>query len=317
MLPELRTLEGLEALREAGYGFSAFDLPRQFKMQAEIVASAVKVIQNLTDEPKIVYDTAYLILDSLLAAPNGLQFFSRFPKEEIAQFGYLAVASRLNHQPVPVVCPVCPDYRGHYQIGDGISRTAEAVMVKIPTIKEFFEKRGLSVFIAIQLADVEAYDQFILEASGETEAGFLGKTRTSIEKIQTRIDELGLAGIVQAESMSEALGRSGIDYFYLKEVKAEQISKSENRKVRRAIEALVTERQKLGDFETISKPDRRSMVVRELADYSVYGDYVGGRAVILSADALSAVPAYNFLRGKEKAISPTVYLKDVKIAYDR
>ncbi|KKS80394.1 MAG: hypothetical protein UV54_C0007G0003 [Candidatus Beckwithbacteria bacterium GW2011_GWA2_43_10] len=40
MLPDLRTSLGFDALREAGYGFSDFSGPKQFRMQAEILDGA-------------------------------------------------------------------------------------------------------------------------------------------------------------------------------------------------------------------------------------------------------------------------------------
>ncbi|OIP79299.1 MAG: hypothetical protein AUK17_00575 [Parcubacteria group bacterium CG2_30_44_18] len=48
MLPDLRTREGFDALREAGYGFSVFDRPQNFKMQAGILELAVKTAGSLS-----------------------------------------------------------------------------------------------------------------------------------------------------------------------------------------------------------------------------------------------------------------------------
>lgn len=316
MLPDLRSEAGFDALREAGYPFNFFDSPRQFKMQAELLALAVETARALTAEPLLVHNLAYLLLDSLLAPPPGFEFFPRFPKEEVVQFTKLAVASRENNLPLPIVCPVCPDYRGHYQVADGISRTAGLVLDNLETIKKFFSVRGMAIFIEMHLADVEAYEPLVLQASGESRESFLKKTNGSIGRIQAKIEELGLGETMRAESMSAALSRSGADYFSLKQINLGQISTSDSRKIRRATAALAAERQKLGDFDRLNPVDHQLMAVEELADYAAYGDCVNGRAVILSPDALSAVPAYNFLRGGQKLYNPTIHLKNVKIAHD-
>ena len=65
---------------------------------------------------------------------------------------------------------------------------------------------------------------------------------------------------------------------------------------------------------TITEADYSEISFEELADYSTYGDFINGQAVIFSSDAMSAVPAYNFLRtGHDgQAINPTIYLKQAK-----
>src|SRR3989338_10755485 len=101
MLPDLKTSAGFDALREAGYGFNNFDRPQNFKMKAEILDVAVKTAGSLTAEPEIVSDTAYLVLESLMAAPRGFEFFPRFPKEEVVQFCRLAVGCRAETGIIP------------------------------------------------------------------------------------------------------------------------------------------------------------------------------------------------------------------------
>lgn len=316
MLPELRTKVGFDALREAGYSFSPFDSPRQFKMQADILEVAIKAISGLTTEFGVVRDTAFLVLDGLIEAPKGFEFFPRFPKEEVAQFCYLAAENRLNQAPIPIVCPVCPDYRGHYQLLDGISNPAQSVLNKAVTLKEFFNKRNFSFLIQMQMADIEAFEPLILKASGETTESFFKKTANSIISTREKIEELGLDGLIQIESMQAIFIAAGLDYFELKRTNAQKIKGSESRKVRRATESLMTERRRLGDFDLVDLANQPAMAAEELADYATLGDLVAGRAIILSPDALSAIPAYNFLRGGEKLFNPTIYLKNVKMPHD-
>lgn len=313
----MRTPEGFDALREAGYSFSPFDSPRQFKVQAEILDVVIKTISGLTTESGIIRDTAFLVLDSLLEAPKGFEFFPRFPKEEAAQFCYLAAENRVSQAPIPIVCPVCPDYRGHYQLSDGISNPAQSVLNKAATLKEFFNKRNFPFFIQMHMADVEAYEPLILKASGETTESFLTKTANSIINTRKKIEELGLSGLIQIESMQAVFIAAGLDYFELKRTNAQKIKVSESRKVRRVTESLMTERRRLGDFDLVDPANQPAMAAEELADYATFGDLVAGRAVILSPDASSAIPAYNFLRGGQKLFNPTIYLKNVKIPYGR
>lgn len=317
MLPELRTKVGFDALREAGYGFSPYDSPEQFKMQADILEVAIKTISGLTTEFSIVRDTAFLVLDSLMAAPKGFEFFPRFPKEEVAQFCRLAVENRLNQSPIPIVCPVCPDYCGYYQLLDGISNPTQSVLNKAAILKDFFGRRNFPFFIQMHMADVEAYEPLILKASRETTKSFLKKTANSIISTREKIEELGLSGLIQIESMQVIFVAAGLDYFELKRTNAQKIKVSESRKVRRVMESLMTERRRLGDFDLVDPANQPVMAVEELANYSAYGDLINGQAVILSPDTLSPIPAYNFLRSGQELFNPTIYLKNVKIPYGR
>jgi len=312
MLPDLKTSSGFDALRKADYGFSQFDSPQQFKMQAEILDVAIKTISGLTTKSGIIRDTAYLVLDGLMAAPKGFEFFPRFPKEEVAQFCRLAGENRLNQSPIPIVCPVCPDYCGHYQLSDGISNPAQSVLNKAAILKDFFGRRNSPFFIQMHMADVEAYEPLILTASGETTESFLKKTANSIISTREKIEELGLGGLIQIESMQAIFVAAELDYFELKRINAQKITVSESRKVRRVMERLMTERRRLGDFDLVDPANQPAMATEELADYATFGDLVAGRAVILSPDALSAVPAYNFLRGGQELFNPTICLKTLK-----
>lgn len=310
-MPDFKSEKGFNSLRKE-YGFGDFDRPQQYKMQADILSVAVKTASALTAESGIIKDTAYLVLDSLIAAPAGFEFFPRFPKEEAAQFTRLAVASRENQTPLPIVCPVCPDYDDHYQLSDGIDGTADKALNNLVAMVEFFGRRNLSFRVAMHVADVEAFEPLILQASGETTESFLKKTSGSITAIQERIYRLGLEKVIYCGSMLEVFGQSGADYFALKEANARQIIDHQGKKVRKTIEALMFERKRLGHFNLLEPDNHKAMAAEELADYAAYGDLVNGRAVILSPDTLSPMPAYNFLRGGQKLFNPTIYLKNVR-----
>jgi len=245
----------------------------------------------------------------LFRPPPGLEFFQRFPKEEARQFNRLMEICRQENRPLPIVCPVCPDYLGHYRLGDGAGKTAGKALNRVRDLQHFFKDRGLAIFIQIHLADVEALDPLILQLSGETAESFFDKTRQSREVIKQKIGRMDLESVVAVSSMAESFTQAGLDYISLLQENEAKIRVSDSRKVRRTKEALVTERQKLGDFDRLNPAQIEAMAITELANYSAYGDLVNGQAVILSPDALSAVPAYNFLRGGEKLFNPTIYVK--------
>ena len=318
MLPDLKTSAGFDALREVGYGFNNFDRPQNFKMQAEIVDLAIKSAGSLTAKPGIVIDTAYLVLDSLLNAPRGFEFFSRFPKEEVIQFCRLAVASREQQLPLPVVCPVCPDFTHGlgYQLNDGIDTSGELILANLDPLLGFFSKRSFGIQIDIHLADVEMFDQKVFEFSGETQEEFLAKTNRTIEKMRDVIQSLGLKEVVTVGSMMGIMATSNFSYLNRKATNVDGIKREKtSKKIRKTHEALVQERLRLSTaIGTITETDYSEIATEELADYSTYGDFINGQAVILSSDARSAVPAYNFLRTRhdEKTINPTIYLKKVK-----
>ena len=316
MLPDLRTSAGFDALREAGYGFSNFDRPQNFRKQAEILDEAIKTASKLTAEPEIISDTAYLVLDGLMAAPRGFEFFPRFPKEEVAQFCRLAIESRVNQIPLPIICPICPDFTHGigYQLNDGIDTSGESVLANLDAFVQFFGKRGFVTKMEIHLADVEMFDQKVFEFSGETQEGFLVKTNRTIGRMREAVQSLGFENSVIVDSMMGILTASNFDYLNKKAANIKSIQEgNESRKIRKTFEALVQERLRRSTaMGTITELDYSEIAIEELADYAAYGDFANGQAVILSSDASSAVPAYNFLRGGEKLFNPTIYLKQVK-----
>lgn len=322
MLPDLRTEAGFAALREADYGLSGFDTPRQFKMQAEILDVAIITASALTNEPAIISDTAFLILDSLFKPPTkGFEFFPRYPKEEVAQFCRLAVASRENGLLIPVICPVCPDYpeRGVAVIGDGIGYAARRVLDNLTGFFEFFRAKNLGINLQILVADVEVLNPIMLNHSGATAEEFLTKTQMTQAKIRAEIERMGMSGVVTVSSMAEVLTAAGWDYLARHRESFNAIQTNQTRMVNRVKKSLMQERQELRNFNGFVGEETEAAVTAELADYAVFGDFIDGQAVILSPDAMSAVPAYNFLRsGKDKKlVNPTIFLKNVKINHDR
>jgi len=318
MLPDLESQEGLDVLREQGYGISEFASFKEFRQQAKTVELALKAtsqaMEGLTGgEEQLCSDIAYFVLDSMMNTPKGFEFFQRFPRGEVGQFCRLAVESRVNDKAIPVVCPICPDYQGHYRLGDGVGSTAERVLSNMSTMLEFFAKRSMPIFINMHVADVEAFDELILRASNETARSFLEKTSRSTVAIQEKINGLRLEKVMVVSSMLEVFDQSGVNYDEFKRSNVEKIQSSERRKVKRTINALVEERVRLGDFDLIDSKHYEQMAAEELANYATYGDLVNGQAVILSPDTLSPIPAYNFLRnGRDLLFNPTIYLKSVK-----
>lgn len=158
----------------------------------------------------------------------------------------------------------------------------------------------------------------LMAHSGETQESFLAKTQGTQNLIRAELEKMGAAGSVSVDSMLAVLTQSRFDYSRIHEQKTEAIILSQTSKVRRVKQALLAERISLNNFGDFNAGDQETMVVSELADYAAFGESVGGRAVILSPDAVSAVPAYNFLRtGQEgQLINPTIFLKNVKMTHD-
>ncbi|MEK7513580.1 MAG: hypothetical protein AAB580_01695 [Patescibacteria group bacterium] len=319
MLPDLKSHEGLKILKEAGYGFTGFDRPQNFKMQAEILDLAVKTAGSLTSETAVISDVAHLVLDSLFDSPRGFEFFPRFPKEEVVQFTKLAVASRENNLPLPITCPVCPDYEDRgYKMSDGIGISMGRVFDNFEALKDFFSKRNFPFFIDIHVADVEVMEPLILQAAGETRESFLGKTGRTMTEINNKAVRLGLGEVVRAKSMLEIFSQAGLDYAALKQRNKEKLLQAQPtnyRKIGNVLNSLISERIRLGDYdERIGAANFVEMVAEELADYATYGDLVAGGSVILSADASSAVFGYNVLRAGQdgKPVNPTIYLGKAK-----
>lgn len=318
MLPDLRTLEGFDALRKDGYRFSDFDRPQNFKMQAEILDLAIKTISSLTTEPEIVRDAAYLVLDSLFRAPRGFEFFSRFPKEEVVQFCRLAVGSRESNLPLSIVCPVCPDFTHGigYQLDSGIDTSGESVLANLGMLIQFFEKSNFAIQVAIHLADVEMFDQKVFELSGETQENFLAKTNRTIEKMRDVVRRLGFENTVAVASMINIFAVNNFDYPAQKNINICGIQDGyERKKIKKTFEALVQERLRRSTARgTITEAEYSVIAMNELADYAAFGEFVAGRAVILSSDAKSAIPAYNFLRSGQdgKQVNPTIYVGKAK-----
>jgi len=243
--------------------------------------------------------------------PPGFEFFQRFPEEEMIQFQRLKIAAKENNQPLPIVCPICPDYDEQYRLADGIDETAKRVLTNLPVMAEFFGD-NLPFKIEMHVADVEGFEPLILQTSRETTASFLEKTDNTIHLIQNKIEELQFNSFVSCTSMLSVFNQSGIDYFSRKKVNMSKIINSQGRKVNRALNSLIDERARKGHFNLVAPNDYRMMAAEELANYATYGELVNGQAVILSPDAPSPIPAYNFLREKNQPYNPTIFLKAIR-----
>lgn len=318
MLPDMKSNAGLQQLKELGYPIKDFTAPRHYQKQAELFDTGIKAIN--TDSPIIFHDISHLLLDCLLRSPHGLEFFSRFPTEEIHQFCRLAVESRVHRAPFPVACPVCPDYeeRG-YKMSNGVGIAMERVFARLDDLAQLFGSRNLPFSVEVHVADVEALEPLILRASGESEVSFLSKTEQTIAAITDKAKRLGLEKVIQVKSMLGKFAESGLNYAVLKkENKRKIFLEREKRKIRKALDGLINERVRLGDYDTrVGTENYTVMAAEELADYATYNDLINGRSVILSPDASSAMPAYNFLRGdEEKQFSSTIHVRNVKMTHD-
>jgi len=69
---------------------------------------------------------------------------------------------------------------------------------------------------------------------------------------------------------------------------------------------------KIGDYQDLGLDGEAKILAaaRELAGYGVYGEAIGPRALICSADAVSAVPGYNMFKENRRMVSPVVFIKE-------
>ena len=267
----------------------------------QVLPGSLEKVFEVTDR------THRLLLDVLPADVGLLQFCRRNPIIENGNLVAILLEAGLNETPVPVVCPVCPDYVGDYQLSDGVGLVAGKAMNVIPDIRGLLGNFGFSTKIRIDVADVEAFDERILKASRETSQSYKAKVSRTISSIQMALNKRGLVEVV-AGSMHDQFMLKEMDYPGMQEQAMERIRVG-GRRIQSCRESLKRERVSLGDFSIISEIDYDRMVDAELASYMVYGKLVGSGAIILSADAMSATPAYNFFSARED-VSPVVYVKN-------
>ncbi len=249
------------------------------------------------------------LLHELIDKPiKGSLFFQYNPKKEIPRMTTLLFDAKFENRPVPIVAPVCPDYqRGTYRLRDGVGETAGKVVETYPHIRNLFSKYDFRTKLRIDVADVEAFDESILQASGETTPTFLDKVERTKSAITERVE--GNPDI-QVGTMREAFRKHSFDYKKIAERNASQIRLASRGSMASVRDQLIIERQKNGDLRDVKEPQVPSLICLELGGYAAYGEYVGGDAVILSPDAASAIPAYHFSTIDPEEFSPVIYLKN-------
>lgn len=252
------------------------------------------------------------ILNATIDNPiPGSFFFQRNPKMEIPQFVNLLFEARLSDIPVQIVAPVCPDYVDNYQLGGGIGKTAEKVLRTFPDIQKLFARYGFETSLRIDIADVEAFDPAILAASSETTDSFLGKIQSTRAEIERSI-KAGLFTLssIDVNTMTELFTQAQFDYVRTSARNAYEILSATEGKKARVRDQLIEERQRLGDVDHIDQNRVPSLISYELGGYAAYGEFVSGSALILTPDAMSAVPAYHFGVYRPDEFSPIIYLRN-------
>ncbi|MBP9819658.1 hypothetical protein KBC79_02870 [Candidatus Woesebacteria bacterium] len=262
-------------------------IPEQLGTSIEIVLSLIG---------RLVYE-----------APDGFGVCERNPKEELAQFARLLLHAQLTATHVPVVVPVCPDM-DQYVLRDGLGTVIPKALGAIATLKQYFAQSGIAPAITIHLADVEGFDPVILHNSRETTASHRAKTQITLQKTRQAINALGLHE-VSALMMSDVFKQKDLDYLQLQDRTVRQLNNAPNVRTRKVIEGLLTERKRLGNFDHIREEDHYGIVTAELAGYAAYGEVIAGSAIILSPDALSATPAYQFSLQDKNKYSPVITVR--------
>lgn len=216
-------------------------------------------------------------------------------------------------EPVPLVVPVCPDYpEDGYELGDGVSRTAQRFLGVLPSLQKLFTDRGFTILAEIDVADVEIFDPIISRRLAMTTDEFFRRTNHTIEAICKEVLCRGLSDSVTVGSMQRRFETSGADYALRQKELVQQLLGHSGRKVRQVREALVKERIASGDYQDLqlaTEAEFREAAAYELGGYAVYGELVGSSVLICSPEAQSAIPAYNMLKRHGSHISPTALIK--------
>lgn len=253
-----------------------------------------------------IVDSTTLILNEMLRSPSiRAEYFQRNPKREISNLVDLLVNSRLSGESVEVVSPVCPDYDlGTYKLNNGVGDTAIKALNYFREISTMFERYHFPLKLRIDVADVEAYDESILRATGESTNSFLSKVNRTTELI--RQESRARVIDVQVEPMSS---RVGSGYIAGQLDNARSIAQAVDGPKAKVRDLLYQERKRGGDFAGIDDLLARLLVCYELGGYAEYGRNVGGKAIIASPDASSAIPAYNFEANHPSNFSPVIYIR--------
>lgn len=285
-----------------------FGLDRLLFATQECPQSIVGSLDVLTGVYK---DISRFLHETVQNPIEGLDFFSRNPKQEVPRFVDLLLQSRLSGDPIQVVFPTCPDYAGvGYQLKDDIGVIGQKVLRTLPILCSLFEEHGFVLNARIDLADVEVYDASILCATGETETSFLSKVEKTRNKIEAQIQSLSLGkNRVRVARMSQVFGDAGHDYAHDQLSISPQIAGAVFGSQAKVRDQLMAERNRLGDFAGIEDSLQKTMVSNELAGYAAYGNIIAGKAIIASPDAMSAIPAYHFSTVKPEEFSPVIYIK--------
>jgi hypothetical protein len=320
LLPQMRTVEDLEELEMQGYDVrSSFgDLnPRRLEADRTRLgfvnraltreAETLLVSMPAAEVQSACIGSSRLALELLLQPPKGIEVCSRNPKTELAQLAKLLVQSKFCDRPVPFMVPCCPDM-DQYCLGDGLGEIVPKGLDYCEKIQQLFAKRGFTACFDVQVADVEGLDPVILDRTGETTESHFAKTGETIHKAQQEVAKRGLEDVV-VRSMQSAFTEAGMEYGATQAIAVKRIGASQERKVNKTIDGLLTERVKLGNFDRFNDDARRELVVAELAGYAAYGAMVGARAVILSPDAMSAIPAYHYSLNAPEQCSPVLYAR--------
>jgi len=321
LLPQMRTVEDLEELETQGYELrSHFGIlsPKRFesdRVRLGFVNRALtKEAESLlattpaTEVQAACVDSSRLALELLLQPPKGIEVCSRNPKAELPQLAKLLVQSKLRNEPVPFMVPCCPD-TNQYRLGDGLGEIVPKGLDYCDDVQQLFAKHGFKARFDVQVADVEGLDPVILARTGETTESHFAKTSETIRKAQLDVAKRGHEDFIAVRSMQTAFTETGMEYGTSQAIAVERIGASQDKKVNKTIDGLLTERVKLGNFDRFDGEARRELVIAELAGYAAYGAMVGGRAAILSPDAMSAIPAYHYSLNTPEQFSPVLYAK--------
>lgn len=288
---------------------------------SDIAKKTVRFLTNYVDgliihehEIKPAVELAMSLLENPI---EGIDFMRNFPLAETCGILELAIESVSCGVDLPIVVPACPDYpESGYELGNGPSRTATMFLNRFSALEKFFLGYGIDVKTEIDIADVEILDPFLGRRLNLKQDEFFARISATQSAVEQEILSQGLVGKVSVCSMLGRFQDLGVDYPVRQQELSSRIlsdySSGQNRKVRLTLNALVKERIKIGDYQSLglsSDSEHLEAAAYELAGYAAYGELIGSDALICSPDAQSAVPGYNFLKKDNSAISPTAFIK--------
>ncbi len=252
------------------------------------------------------------LLGELLINPPALTEFARyFPKMEYQNLAILISEAVSCGVDVILRVPVCPDYQdGYDKLGSGVGAAAKRFLNVVTNIADVFHHRNINISLAIDVADTEGVDFFLMPRLRVNKDEFFHRVSMTRRAIKEEIETRQIAIPLEIRSMLDEFRQAGIDYGMRQGELSKVFLDQSNKANSQLVDELSKERVRIGDYEDLGLKNEefREAAAFELAGYALYGELVGADELICSPDAKSAIKAYNILKKDPATISPTLYI---------